>query len=64
MPRNPREIAAEARAHVTQCEDGGYPLNLTKLATLNAEFQDSVVETLTAAGLIPAEQAPEQAPEA
>lgn len=60
MPRKPTEIAAESRAHVDQCEQGGYPLNLVKLATLSAEFMDSAAATMQAAGLIPADPEPEQ----
>lgn len=58
--RKPTDIAAESRAHVDQCEQGGYPLNLANLATLAAEFQDSTAATLQAAGLIPADPEPEQ----
>jgi len=58
--RNPKIIAAEARKNLDDSNTYFVPVNVVKGVELAVEFMEAVSATLDAAGLLPAEPAPEQ----
>ncbi len=60
--RTPQTIAAEARHHLDTANKAFVPANVVKLAELQIEFAESVVQTLGDAGLLPAEPKAEEQP--